>query len=672
MSSHRTKPVQTQTLKPTRIKKKPNTTTNKKIQTKAKQKKPFFHTVSSESENPKEYKKGGYHRVKTGEIFNERYEAIWKIGWGHHSLVWLVYDLKQQVFVAMKIVKSDLRFLKHAKEERIILKKISKVQGRFSERLINCYDRFYHVDYCLIFELLDENDLYFLIKKYNFKGIPIHIVQHLTRQILQGLDHLHRKCKVIHTDIKPENIMLYQNIGSIPKTIITKMKTNLVLKKKIMKIQNEKKRKFKEKQKTIKREECEKNNKNGEKTVRINNNNNSTIIINLQNKSRRTKHTKKKNSNENFQSKCQKGNGATNSKSPDNVDLLNSNSWESVLIQNNKSIQKKNNDRYANKNKTKNQDQNKNQNRKKNKKHHNNIRLSKDKSQNKNRTLKQLAKKQKTTVYVIPPNISYLCIKKKKSSNVNKNVKNNNNKTNKNNNDDYNNNKNNKNKNNRCKIETHTKNNSNNNNHFQMSRKVYSKTLKKTNKHKPYSPIKAMKQNNINLVEKENKFNLNCKIVDFGNAISMKNNRLQEIQARAYRSPEVILGYKYNQSVDIWSLGCLVYELLTGEILFYPENGINYTPDEKHLALMTQRLGKIPENILNSSLKARKFLNSNGDFIHFQKIKQFPIEKILHKKFNFPVKQALQIGSFLRIMLNYNFNQRATALECLSHPWLRK
>jgi len=54
-----------------------------------------------------------------------------------------------------------------------------------------------------------------LIRQYRHRGIPIHIVKRITKQILMGLDYLHRECNIIHTDLKPEvyNIKIKFNIN---------------------------------------------------------------------------------------------------------------------------------------------------------------------------------------------------------------------------------------------------------------------------------------------------------------------------------------------------------------------------------------------------------------------------------------------------------------------------
>ena len=48
----------------------------------------------------------------------------------------------------------------------------------------------------------------------------------------------------------------------------------------------------------------------------------------------------------------------------------------------------------------------------------------------------------------------------------------------------------------------------------------------------------------------------------------------QYIQSRFYRSPEVLLGIPYNLAIDVWSLGCILVEMHTGEPLFAGSNEV--------------------------------------------------------------------------------------------------
>lgn len=64
----------------------------------------------------------------------------------------------------------------------------------------------------------------------------------------------------------------------------------------------------------------------------------------------------------------------------------------------------------------------------------------------------------------------------------------------------------------------------------------------------------------------------NIKIVDFGSGCKTKEQMYTYVQSRFYRSPEVVLRIPYTTKVDIWSLGCIIAELFTGEPLFPGNN----------------------------------------------------------------------------------------------------
>ena len=59
----------------------------------------------------------------------------------------------------------------------------------------------------MVFEILGVNFLE-IIKRYNYQGVPMPLARKLARQCLIGLDYMHRMCRIIHTDFKPENVVI--------------------------------------------------------------------------------------------------------------------------------------------------------------------------------------------------------------------------------------------------------------------------------------------------------------------------------------------------------------------------------------------------------------------------------------------------------------------------------
>ncbi|KAL4612774.1 SRSF protein kinase 2-like [Arapaima gigas] len=167
-----------------------------------------------EQEDPADYCKGGYHPVKIGDLFNGRYHVIRKLGWGHFSTVWLCWDIQGKRFVAMKVVKSAQHYTETALDEIKLLRCVreSDPSDPNKDMVVQLIDDFkisgvngIHV--CMVFEVLGHHLLKWIIKS-NYQGLPLPCVKSIIRQVLQGLDYLHSKCKIIHTDIKPENILM--------------------------------------------------------------------------------------------------------------------------------------------------------------------------------------------------------------------------------------------------------------------------------------------------------------------------------------------------------------------------------------------------------------------------------------------------------------------------------
>jgi len=78
-----------------------------------------------------------------------------------------------------------------------------------------------------------------------------------------------------------------------------------------------------------------------------------------------------------------------------------------------------------------------------------------------------------------------------------------------------------------------------------------------------------LKPENILITDKKTE---SLKLVDYGSGCFVSEQVYTYVQSRFYRAPEVILRLPYNEKVDIWSFGCILMELYTGEPLFPGNN----------------------------------------------------------------------------------------------------
>ena len=58
------------------------------------------------------------------------------------------------------------------------------------------------------------------------------------------------------------------------------------------------------------------------------------------------------------------------------------------------------------------------------------------------------------------------------------------------------------------------------------------------------------------------------KLIDLGSSCFARDRLTTYVQSRSYRAPEVVLRAKYDYKIDVWSLGCILAELLSGAVLF--------------------------------------------------------------------------------------------------------
>ncbi|KAK8465534.1 hypothetical protein PHAVU_009G104800 [Phaseolus vulgaris] len=87
------------------------------------------------------------------------------------------------------------------------------------------------------------------------------------------------------------------------------------------------------------------------------------------------------------------------------------------------------------------------------------------------------------------------------------------------------------------------------------------------------------------------------KLIDFGSTAHDNQNHSSIVSTRHYRAPEIILGLGWSYPCDLWSVGCILIELCSGEALFQTHENL------EHLAMMERVLGPIPENMIRRSNK---------------------------------------------------------------------
>ncbi|KAE8321394.1 kinase-like domain-containing protein [Aspergillus sergii] len=169
------------------------------------------------AEEPDLYTAGGFHRVSLGDTFDRgKYTVLRKLGYGQYSTVWLAKDSKRQRYVTLKLLRADCYGGPHDIFERAILTKITDLSGRSKHKgshyILPLLDQFKHTGpngdhVCFVFDVLGHH-LDFQCAKYEDGRLPVSAVKVIARQLLLGLDFLHRECGVIHTDLKPTNILL--------------------------------------------------------------------------------------------------------------------------------------------------------------------------------------------------------------------------------------------------------------------------------------------------------------------------------------------------------------------------------------------------------------------------------------------------------------------------------
>uniref|UniRef100_A0A668A9B0 non-specific serine/threonine protein kinase n=1 Tax=Myripristis murdjan TaxID=586833 RepID=A0A668A9B0_9TELE len=545
-----------------------------------------------EQEDPNDYCKGGYHHVKIGDLFNGKYHVIRKLGWGHFSTVWLAWDIQVKRFVAMKVVKSAEHYTETAVDEIKLLRSVrnSDPNDPNREMVVQLLDDFKisgvngtHV--CMVFEVLGHHLLKWIIKS-NYQGLPLPCVKSIIRQVLQGLDYLHTKCQIIHTDIKPENILMsvdepyirrlaaeateWQRAGAPPPSgsAISTAPTP----KQTAKMSKNKKKKLKKKQKRQAEllEKC---------------------IMDLE-EMEKTPDLREEEEDEDEEPQSPKARACAPLRQVSLQDIGNEESAE-VNCNGISHVEAK-----ERKDQWRDEDQ-----------HNGNTGTAEECATQEGNSRSPLFTPS-ATVWTLWSSRSWtLTLKTEELS------------------------------------------------------QMFSPSLSLSLSPVPDGAGKvAAGALLVNPLEPLNADKIKVKIADLGNAcwvVSSLTSTLQRTSRHGkYRSLEVLIGSGYSTPADIWSTACMAFELATGDYLFEPHSGEDYSRDEDHLALIIELLGKIPRHYALSGKFSQEYFTKRGDLKHITKLKPWGLLEVLC------------FTDFLLPMLELVPEKRATAAECLRHPWL--
>ncbi|KAJ3533281.1 hypothetical protein NMY22_g7395 [Coprinellus aureogranulatus] len=113
----------------------------------------------------------------------------------------------------------------------------------------------------------------------------------------------------------------------------------------------------------------------------------------------------------------------------------------------------------------------------------------------------------------------------------------------------------------------------------------------------------------LSLLKKANVMHADIKPDNILRSDASENEITPYLVSRFYRSPEIILGVPYDPSLDVWSVGCTLYELYTGKILFPGKSNAHM------LLLMMEVKGRFNSKLLKRARFADKYFDSLGNFV---------------------------------------------------------